>query len=318
MKKKIFSLVLVVAMLGCAALVTSSCGDGEKTYNIGIVQLAQHDALDAATEGFKAALTEKLGDRVHFDYQNAQGEQSNCTTIVTKFVNNKVDLIMANATNAVAAAGEATATIPIVGTSVTNYVDFGFVNSNEKPGFNVTGASDMNPVSNQLVLVQAFAPDAKNIGIVICAAEENSKLQAQEAKTVFEEKGYHVSIYYANDSSDLQQVATKAVNENDVLYEPTDNLVASNISILRDVAVPAGVVVIAGEESMCLSGCLASYSISYYDIGYQAGLQAYEILVNGKNPGDIPIKMFDTSELKLIINQEVMDEMHITLPDSLK
>lgn len=316
--KKVLSLLLVVAMLACATLVFTSCGGGEKTYNVGIIQLAQHDALDAATEGFKAALTEKLGDKVRFDYQNAQGEQNNCTTIVTKFVNNKVDLIMANATNAVVAAREATETIPIVGTSVTDYVGSGLVESNEKPGSNVTGVSDMNPVSNQLALIEAFAPDAEKIGIIICAAEENSKIQAEEAKAAFEAEGYIVTIYYANDSSDLQQVVTKAVSESEIIYEPTDNLIAANVDILRDIAAPAGVVVIAGEESMCMSGCVASYSLSYYDIGYQAGLQAYDILVNGKNPADIPIKIFGADELTLITNEEVMAEMNITLPDSLK
>ena len=318
MKRKLLSLLLVAAMLACAVPAFTSCGGGEKTYNIGIIQLAQHDALDAATKGFQDALKEKLGDRVSFDLQNAQGEQNNCTTIVTKFVNNKVDLIMANATNAVAAAREATETIPIVGTSVTDYVGSGFVDSNEKPGANVTGVSDMNPVSNQLALIKAFAPSATKIGIVICAAEENSKVQAAEAKTVFEKEGYTVTIYYANDSSDLQAVSTKAVDENEVLYEPTDNLVAANVDIIRSLAAPKGVVVIAGEESMCKSGCVASYSLNYYDIGYQAGLQAYDILVNGKNPADIPIKIFSPDELTLITNEEVMAEMNITLPDSLK
>lgn len=304
-------------MLACILPAFASCSN-EKTYHVGIIQLAQHDALDAATKGFQDALKEKLGDRVSFDLQNAQGEQNNCTTIVTKFVNNKVDLIMANATNALAAAGEATETIPIVGTSVTDYVGTGFVASNEKPGSNVTGVSDMNPVSNQLALIKAFAPEAKKIGIIICAAEENSKVQADEAKKVFEADGYTVTIYKANDASDLQAVATKAVDESDIIYEPTDNLIAANVSILRDLAVAAGVVVIAGEESICLSGCVASYSLNYYDIGYQAGLQAYEILVNGKNPADIPIKIFTSDELKLITNEEVMAEMNITLPDSLK
>lgn len=317
MKRKLLSLLLAGAMLVCLLPVFTSCSS-EKTYRIGIIQLAQHDALDAATQGFQDALKEKLGDRVSFDTQNAQGEQNNCTTIVTKFVNNKVDLIMANATNALAAAREATETIPIVGTSVTDYVAAGFVDSNEKPGSNVTGVSDMNPVSNQLSLIKAFVPEAKKIGIIICAAEENSKIQADEAKNVFEAEGYTVTIYKANDASDLQAVATKAVDESDVIYEPTDNLIAANVSILRDLAVAAGVVVIAGEESICKSGCVASYSLNYYDIGYQAGLQAYEILVNGKNPADIPIKIFTPDELKLVTNEEVMAEMNITLPDSLK
>ncbi len=318
MKKKILALGLALVMLCCAAFTFTACHNGEETYRIGIIQLIQHDALDQATQGFMDALKEKLGDRVEFDLQNAQGEQTNCTTIVTKFVNQKVDLIMGNATNAVAAAREATETIPIVGTSVTNYAESGLVESNERPGSNVTGVSDMNAVSNQMALIKAFAPDATKIGIVICAAEENSLIQANEAKTVFEAEGYTVTVYKANDSSDLQQVVTKAVSENEVLYEPTDNLVAANMDILRQVAAPAGVPVITGEESMCKTGGLASYSLNYYDIGYEAGLQAYEILVNGKNPAEMPIKVFGPEELNLIVNEEVMAEMGITLPESLQ
>ncbi len=315
--KRILSLLLAVLMLGTLVSAFASCADSG-VYNVGIIQLAQHEALDKATEGFMAALKDKLGDKVSFDLQNAQGEQNNCTTIVTKFVNNRVDLIMANATNAVTAAHEATETIPIVGTSVTDYVGAGFAASNERPGSNVTGASDMNSVVNQMSLIKAFAPDAENIGIVICSAEENSRIQANEAKTVFEGEGYTVNIYYANDASDLQLVTTKAVSENDVLYQPTDNLVAANMGIVRDVAVPAGVPVIAAEESLCTTGALASYSLSYYDLGYAAGLQAYEILVNGKDPAEIPIKIFTADELKLVVNEEVLEELGMTMPDSLK
>ena len=315
--KKILSLLLAVLMLGTLLSALASCGDSG-VYNVGIIQLAQHEALDKATEGFMDALTEKLGDKVRFDLQNAQGEQNNCTTIVTKFVNNRVDLIMANATNSVTAAHEATETIPIVGTSVTDYVGAGFAASNERPGSNVTGVSDMNSVANQMALVRAFAPDAENIGIVICSAEENSRIQANEAKTVFEGEGYTVNIYYANDAGDLQQVANKAVSENDVLYLPTDNLVAANMGIIRDVALAAKTPVIAGEASMCNEGALASYSINYYDLGYAAGLQAYEILVNGKDPAEMPIKVFTTEELALVVNQEILAELGLSIPDALK
>lgn len=315
--KKLLALILTLAMLGCATLAFTACDTGA-TYQVGIIQLAQHDALDAATRGFQDALTEKLGDKVVFDLQNAQGEQNNCTTIVTKFVNNKVDLIMANATNAVVAAYEATETIPVVGTSVTDYVSAGLVASNEAPGSNVTGVSDMNSVANQMELIKAFAPNAQNIGIIICSAEENSRVQAEEAKTVFEAEGYTVNIYTANDATDLQQVANLAVSANDILYQPTDNLVAANMGIVSDVAVGAGKVIIGAEESLCKGGCVASYSLNYYDIGYQAGLQAYDILVNGKNPAEMPIKIFTPEELTLIVNEEVLAEMGITLPESLK
>ena len=167
----------------------------EKVFQIGICQLVEHPALDEATRGFQEFLTEKLGDRVQFSVQNAQGEQTNCTTIVNQFVAAKVDLIMANATNAVKAAREATSDIPIVGTSVTDYVSSGLVASNEAPGANVTGASDMNPVNVQVDLMKTLCPTVKTVGIVINSGEENSAIQAEEAKTAFEAAGFSVKIY---------------------------------------------------------------------------------------------------------------------------
>ncbi len=319
--------ISMLAFVGCGTTQSVS-GDetkgtetqsGEQTpvnddvvYNVGIVQLVQHDALDQATEGFKAALTEKLGDKVTFDYKNASGDAINCSSIVSKFVADDVDLIMANATPAVQAAKEKTNTIPIVGTSVTDYVASGLVDSNDKPGANVTGVSDMNAVANQLDLVKKFAPEAKNIGVVYCSAEDNSVIQFNEAKKVFEEAGYTVTPYTASDANALNAVCAKAVKESDVIYEPTDNLLASNMEILKNAAVPAKVPVICGEQSMCEAGGVASYSISYYNVGYEAGLMAYEILVNGKSPAETPVKIFGPEDLTLIQNKEVMAEMGIT------
>ncbi|MBE6679917.1 MAG: ABC transporter substrate-binding protein [Ruminococcaceae bacterium] len=309
----VLSVLLAVSMFAFTGCETKTDG----TYKVGIVQLVQHDALDQATEGFKAALTEKLGDKVTFDYQNASGDANTCTTIVDKFVTSNVDLIMGNATPAVQAAKEATSDIPVVGTSVTDYASSGLVASNDAPGGNVTGASDMNAVSNQMALIKAFAPDAKNIGIVYCSAEENSQIQFEEAKAVFEAEGYTVTGYTAAAVEDLSTVVEKAVADSDVLYEPTDNLVAANMEILKNAAVNAGVPVICGEESMCKAGGLASYSLSYYNVGYEAGLMAYEILVNGAKPAEMPIKVFGPEELNLIVNEEVMAAMGITLPESL-
>ena len=316
--KKLTAILLSVLM-AMSMFAFSSCGEKDDgTYTIGIVQLVQHDALDQATEGFKAALTEKLGDKVKFDYQNASGEAATCSTIVDKFVTDGVDLIMANATPAVQAAKEATADIPIIGTSVTDYAASNLVDSNEKPGGNVTGASDMNAVTNQMELIKAFAPDAKTVGIIYCSAEDNSKLQFEEAKTVFEKEGYAVKGYAVADVNELNATVDTAVAECDVFYEPTDNLLAANMEVLKNAAVPAGKVVICGEESMCKAGGVASYSINYYDVGYEAGLMAYEILVNGAKPADMPVKVFTAEELTLILNDDVIKEMGITVPDSLK
>lgn len=314
----LLTVFLVLACVGCSddpAVTTADNDDvvDAKVYNIGIVQLVQHDALDQATEGFQDALIEKLGEaNVKFDYQNASNDVATCSTIVDKFVTNKVDLIMANATPAVQAAKEATDTIPVVGTSVTDYAASGLIASNDAPGGNITGASDMNAVSNQMELIKHFAPEAKTIGIVYCSAEDNSKLQFEEAKGVFEAEGYTVTGYAVADVNELMAVIDAAVADNDAIYEPTDNLVAANMEVIKNAAVPAGKVVICGEESMCKTGGVASYSVNYYDVGYEAGLMAYEILVNGANPAEMPIKIFTAEELTLIQNEAVMAEMGIT------
>ncbi|HAL11313.1 MAG TPA: sugar ABC transporter substrate-binding protein [Ruminococcaceae bacterium] len=292
--------------------------DGEKVFQIGIVQLVEHNALDEATRGFKEFLTEKLGDKVQFNVQNAQGEQTNCTTIVNQFVASKVDLIMANATNAVKAAREATSDIPVVGTSVTDYVASGLVASNEAPGANVTGASDMNPVSVQVQLMKTLCPDVKTVGIVINSGEENSAIQAEEAKAAFEAEGFTVKIYSVADTNEIQTVVTAACNEVDAFYEPTDNLIAANVPTMSNITTAAGKPVICGEGGMCNSGFLATYAISYYELGRAAGQQAYDILVNGADPATTPIFFFDVSQLTLVVNEQNAADLGITIPESLK
>lgn len=292
--------------------------DGEKVFQIGIVQLVEHNALDEATRGFKEFLTEKLGDKVQFNVQNAQGEQTNCTTIVNQFVASKVDLIMANATNAVKAAREATSDIPVVGTSVTDYVASGLVASNEAPGANVTGASDMNPISVQVQLMKTLCPDVKTVGIVINSGEENSAIQAEEAKAAFEAEGFTVKIYSVADTNEIQTVVTAACNEVDAFYEPTDNLIAANVPTMSNITTAAGKPVICGEGGMCDSGFLATYAISYYELGRAAGQQAYDILVNGADPATTPIFFFDVSQLTLVVNEQNAADLGITIPESLK
>ena len=285
----------------------------EKVFQIGIVQLAEHPAMDEATRGFKEFLTEKLGDKVQFSVQNAQGEQTNCTTIVNQFVSSKVDLIMANATNAVKAAREATSDIPVVGTSVTDYVSTGLVASNEAPG-----ASDMNPVTVQVDLMKTLCPEVKTVGIVINSGEENSAIQAEEAKTAFEAEGFAVKIYSVADTNEIQTVVTAACNEVDAFYEPTDNLIASNVPTMSNITTAAGKPVICGEGGMCNSGFLATYAISYYELGRAAGEQAFNILVNGADPATTPIFFFDVSNLSLVINEQVAADLGITIPEALQ
>lgn len=310
--------LMVAGLAACGNEPSTPSNPDEKVFQIGIVQLAEHPALDEATRGFKEFLTEKLGDKVQFNVQNAQGEQTNCTTIVNQFVSSKVDLIMANATNAVKAAREATSDIPVVGTSVTDYVFSGLVASNEAPGANVTGASDMNPVNVQVDLMKTLCPTVKTVGIVINSGEENSAIQAEEAKTAFEAAGFSVKIYTVADTNEIQTVVTAACNEVDAFYEPTDNLIASNVPTMSNITTAAGKPVICGEGGMCDSGFLATYAISYYELGRAAGEQAFNILVNGADPATTPIFFFDVSNLSLVINEQVAADLGITIPEALQ
>lgn len=310
--------LMVAGLAACGNEPSTPSNPDEKVFQIGIVQLAEHPAMDEATRGFKEFLTEKLGDKVQFNVQNAQGEQTNCTTIVNQFVSSKVDLIMANATNAVKAAREATSDIPVVGTSVTDYVSCGLVASNEAPGANVTGASDMNPVTVQVDLMKTLCPEVKTVGIVINSGEENSAIQAEEAKTAFEAEGFAVKIYSVADTNEIQTVVTAACNEVDAFYEPTDNLIAANVPTMSNITTAAGKPVICGEGGMCESGFLATYAISYYELGRAAGEQAFNILVNGADPATTPIFFFDVSNLSLVINEENAAELGITIPEELK
>ena len=313
----------LTAMMLTATMILAGCGggsedaaSGDATYKVGIVQQMEHAALDAATQGFQDKLTELLGDDVAFDYQNAQGEQTNCTTIATKFVSDGVDLIMANATTALQSAYAATADIPIVGTSVTDYVTAGVVDSNEAPGRNVTGASDLAPIDEQIAMLMELIPDVQKVGILYCSAEPNSIYQSQLAQAELDKAGVAWAEYTAADSNEVQAVVTKAVSECDVLYVPTDNTMANNTEIIKNVAVPAGVPVIAGEEGICAGCGVATLSISYYDLGAKAAEMAYEILVNGADPAEMPIE-YVSEGITEKYNAEIAETLNITIPEGM-
>ena len=315
MKTVASMMVLTMAMTGCGGS-GDSADDAANKYTVGIVQQLEHPALDAASLGFQEKLTELLGGNVTFDYQNAQGEQTNCTTIATKFVSDGCDLIMANATTALQAAYAATADIPIVGTSVTDYVTAGVVDSNEAPGRNVTGASDLAPIDEQIAMLRELVPDAQKVGIVYCSAEPNSMYQSKLAQAELDKANIAWAEYTAADSNEVQSVVTKAVSECDVLYVPTDNTMANNTEIIKNVAVPAGVPVIAGEEGIC-SGCgVATLSISYYDLGVKAAEMAYEILVNGADPAEMPIE-YVSEGITEKYNAEIAEALQIAIPEDM-
>ena len=315
MKTVAAMMALTMAMTGCGGS-DASADDAADQYTVGIVQQLEHPALDAATLGFQERLTELLDGNVTFDYQNAQGEQTNCTTIATKFVSDGVDLIMANATTALQSAAAATADIPIVGTSVTDYVTAGVADSNEAPGRNVTGASDLAPIDEQIAMLTELVPDAKKVGIVYCSAEPNSLYQSKLAQAELDKANIAWEEYTAADSNEVQSVVTKAVSECDVLYIPTDNTMANNTEIIKNVAVPAGVPVIAGEEGIC-SGCgVATLSISYYDLGVKAAEMAYEILVNGADPAEMPIE-YVSEGITEKYNAEIAEALQIAIPEGM-
>ena len=260
------------------------------TYNIGICQLVQHPALDAATQGFRDALTEKLGDQVVFDEQNAQGDSATCSTIVTGFVANSYDLIMANATPALLAAVSATDTSPILGTSVTDFASALQVepDANGALGMNASGTSDGVPAQLYVDCLLELVPDAKNVSILYCSAEPNSVLQADQFIAAMGDKA-NCTVYTFADSNDIQAVVTSAIEGADAVYIPTDNTAASNMTIVANICQPAGIPVICGEEGMCSGGGLATVSISYYDIGYVCGEMAYDILANGADVSMMPV-----------------------------
>ena len=265
-------------------------GSDSKTYTIGVVQQMQHEALDSATQGFQDALKEKLGDQVNIQVENASGDSNNCNTIVGSFLSNGVDLIMANGTTALQAAASATEDVPILGTSITEYgVALGIDGFDGTTGINVSGTSDLAPLDEQAAMLQEWFPDARNVGLVYCSAEPNSDYQVQTVKGYLEEMGYTCTEYAFSDSNDLSAVVTTACAESDVLYIPTDNTAATNAELIGNIAVPAGVPIIAGEEGIC-SGCgVATLTISYYDLGCQTAEMAYEILVNGADPATMEI-----------------------------
>lgn len=311
MKKRILAAVMAAAM---AVTSVTGCAKKDDTYTIGICQLVEHPALDAATEGFKKALTDKLGDKVKFDDQNAQGESTNCTTICTGFVSANVDMIFANATGALQAAASATEKIPVVATSVTDFATaLDIKDWTGKTGFNVTGTSDLAPIDQQEKMLVELFPEAKTVGIIFCSAEANSKYQAELFEAALTADGIAYKEYSAADTNEIRTVVTTAVAECDVLYVPTDNTMASNTEVIRNAAVPAGIPVIAGEEGICTGCGVATLSISYFDIGYTAGEMAYEILVNGADPGAMDVKF--APEVTKMYNAEICAELGITVPE---
>lgn len=280
--KKIVVLALAIMMVAVAACASAT--------TVGICQLVQHEALDAATQGFKDALSAKMPD-VKFDEQNAAGDAATCVTITSKFAADGVDLILANATAPLQAAVSATADIPVLGTSITDYATaLGATDWTGVSGINVSGTSDLAPLDGQAAMIQELFPDAKNVGLIYCSAEANSVYQITVIKGYLEEMGYTCTEYAFTDSNDVASVTQTAADASDVLYIPTDNTAAAYTETIANVVIPAKVPVVAGEEGICRGCGVATLTISYYDIGYKTGEMAYEILANGADVSAMPIE----------------------------
>lgn len=312
--KRALALALAAITLTASCVTMTACGSKGK-YTVGICQLVTHPALDAATEGFKVALIDALGEEnVEFDLQNAANEVNTCTTIVNSFVSKNVDLIMANATGALQTAANATTTIPILGTSITEYgVALGLKDFNGTVGGNISGTSDLAPLTEQAQMIVDLFPTAKKVGLLYCSAEPNSQYQVDVVSAYLTEKGLTCTLYTFSDSNDVAQVAEKAASDSDVLYIPTDNTAASCGETINNIVLPKKVPIIAGEEGICKNCGVAALTISYYEIGYKTGEMAAQILKGEADISTMPIA-YDANPVKKY-NKVICDELGLTMPE---
>ena len=321
--KRLKTLTSALAV-GALTLALAACGgesaDGSDTststtgttYKIGVLQLTEHAALDASNEGFVAALDD-AGIDYEIDQQNAQNDQSACQTIASKLVNDGDDLILAIGTPAAQAVAGATSDIPIIGTAITDFAESGLVEDNEAPGGNLTGSSDLTPVTDQIDLLEQLVPDVQTVGLLFCTAEANSEIQIEMAEEALDEAGIGHERYTVSSSNEIQQVIESMVGKVDAIYAPTDNTIAAGMATVAMVANENKLPVIVGCDTMVEDGGLASYSINYYDLGYKAGEMAVEILTEGADPAEMPIAYLAADECTLIANQATADEVGIDL-----
>ena len=310
--------LMAVSLAACGTNTTNTdstaSSNEKKEYTVGICQLVQHEALDAATKGFKDALTEAMGDSVKFDEQNASNDSNACATIVNGFVSKNVDLILANATPALQAAAAGTTQIPILGTSVTEYgVALELKDFNGVVGGNISGTSDLAPLDKQAEMLMELFPDAKKVGLIYCSSEANSLYQVKVVKEYLESKGIECKEFSFSDSNDIAAVTTSACDYSDVIYVPTDNTVAYSTGIIDGICRPAKVPVVAGEEGICKGCGVATLSISYYELGRKTGMMAAKILKDGEDISKMEIEYDDNYKKKY--NKEICDALGIQVPE---
>ena len=310
--KKYLALILVVALL--AALTGCGGAAGEDKYVVGICQLAQHPALDAATQGFTEALKAKLGDKVVIKEQNASGESVNCGPIINSFLADGVDLIMANATSPLQAAASATSTVPILGTSVTDYASALEISDwTGTVGGNISGTSDLAPLDQQAAMVKEWFPDAKTVGLLYCSAEANSQYQVDVITEKLTALGYTCKPFSFTDTNDVASVTQKACDESDVIYLPTDNTAANNTEAIANILLPSKTPAITGEEGICRGCGVATLSISYHDLGYTTGEMAAKILTGEADIATMPIAY--APQVTKMYNPANCEALGLTPPD---
>ena len=307
-----FATAGALGLSGCGgdSAAGSAAADGDAAFKIGVLQLTEHPALDAANKGFVAAV-EEAGIGAAISQQNAQNDQSACQTIASKLVNEGCDLILAIGTPAAQAVAGATADIPVIGTAITDFAASGLVKDNDAPGGNVTGTSDMNPVADQIELLGRLAPDAKKVGLLYCTAESNSKLQIDLAAAELEKLGMKGVEFTASSSNEVQQVAESMVGKVDAIYTPTDNTIASAMATIATIANEAGVPTVCGEVAHVEAGGLASLSINYEELGRRAGEMAVRILTEGADPAGMPIESMGAAECDLVYNGQTAEVLGI-------
>ncbi|MFA9466729.1 MAG: ABC transporter substrate binding protein [Velocimicrobium sp.] len=322
MKKKLlaslFAFTLAATILtGCKSKDTAN----NTVFKIGVNQLVTHAALDASYQGFLDALKDagyEDGKNIQIDYQNANGDQSTANTIATKLVNDNNDLILAIATPSAQACVNATKDIPILVTAVTDPASSGLVASNEAPGGNVSGTSDLNPVDEQIALLKKLVPTAAHIAILFCSSESNSKIQVELATAAAEDAGLTVQEASVSNSNEIQQVVQSLVGKVDAIYAPTDNIIAAGMPTVAQVANDNNLPVICGESGMVDAGGLATYGIDYYELGKLTGVQAVKIIKGEAEPATMPIEYLGEDKLTLSINKDVAAQLGIVIPEDLK
>ncbi|MBQ6781506.1 MAG: ABC transporter substrate-binding protein [Treponema sp.] len=322
MKKSVLVLLaLAVALVatGCSKKTVASASAATETktakLKVGVIQLVEHPALDGAYQGFVDGLADagyKNGENISIDYQNAQGEQANCVTIANKLVNDKDDLILAIATPAAQAVAQLTQTIPVLITAVTDPESAKLVQSNTHPGNNVTGTSDLTPVSAQIDLLKRVVPNAKTVGLMFCSSEQNSIFQIQLAKDACTRSGLKYIEGSVSNSNEIQQVTQSLVGKVDAIYVPTDNMLAAGMPLLAQVANEAKIPTIVGEDGMVKSGGMVTYGINYYELGKQTAAMAVKVLKGEANPADMPIEYLEKCDLSY--NSDSLAKVGITLP----